>query len=122
MKIKNLSLTLIASAALLLSACKKEGTNSTLQIRMTDAPAAFDEVNVDLREVNVKLATDTTGWVSLQTTPGIYNLLGLQNGVDTLIAQGTFPTNVVKEIRLVLGDNNTIMSGGQSYPLTIPSG
>ena len=122
MKIKNLSLTLIASAALLLSACKKEGTNSTLQIRMTDAPAAFDEVNVDLREVNVKLATDTTGWVSLQTTPGIYNLLGLQNGVDTLIAQGTFPTNVVKEIRLVLGDNNTIKDGGQTYPLIIPSG
>lgn len=122
MKIKSLSLTLIASAALLLSACKKEGTNSTLQIRMTDAPASFDEVNVDLREVNVKLATDTTGWVSLQTTPGIYNLLGLQNGVDTLIAQGSFPTNVVKEIRFVLGDNNTIKSGGQTYPLTIPSG
>ncbi len=122
MKIKNLSLGLIASAALLLSACKKEGTNSTLQIRMTDAPASFDEVNIDLREVNVKFATDTTGWVSLQTTPGIYNLLGLQNGVDTLIAQGNFPSNVVKEIRLVLGDNNTIKSGGQTYPLTIPSG
>ena len=122
MKIKNLSVVVIVYATLLLSACKKENTNSTLQIRMTDAPASFDEVNIDLREVNVKFATDTTGWVSLQTTPGIYNLLGLQNGVDTLIAQGNFPSNVVKEIRLVLGDNNTIMSGGQSYPLTIPSG
>ena len=89
---------------------------------MTDAPADFDEVNIDLKEINVKFATDTTGWVALQTTPGIYNLLGLQNGVDTLVAQGNFPSNVVKEIRLVLGDNNTIMSGGQSYPLTIPSG
>lgn len=122
MKIKNLSVVVIVYATLLLSACKKENTNSTLQIRMTDAPASFDEVNIDLREVNVKFATDTTGWVSLQTTPGIYNLLGLQNGVDTLIAQGNFPSNVVKEIRLVLGDSNTIMSGGQSYPLTIPSG
>ncbi len=122
MKIKNLSIVLIASAAVLFSACKKEGTNSNLQIRMTDAPASFDEVNIDLREVNVKFATDTTGWVALQTTPGIYNLLGLQNGLDTLIAQGNFPTNVVKEIRLVLGDNNTIKSDGQIYPLTIPSG
>ena len=122
MKIKNLSVVVIVYATLLLSACKKENTNSTLQIRMTDAPASFDEVNIDLREVNVKFATDTTGWVSLQTTPGIYNLLGLQNGVDTLIAQGNFPSNVVKEIRLVLGDSNTIMSGGQTYPLTIPSG
>ena len=122
MKIKNLSLGFIASAVLLFSACKKEGTNSTLQIRMTDAPASFEEVNIDLKEVSVKFATDTTGWVSLQTTPGVYNLLGLQNGVDTLIAQGAFPSNVVKEIRLVLGDNNTIKYGGQTYPLTIPSG
>lgn len=122
MKIKNLSLAFITSAVLLLSACKKEGTNSTLHIRMTDAPASFDEVNIDLKEVNIKFATDTTGWVSLQTTPGIYNLLGLQNGVDTLIAQGAFPSNIVKEIRLVLGDNNTIKYGGKAYPLTIPSG
>ncbi len=122
MKTKNLSLAFIAIAVLLLSACKKEGTNSTLQIRMTDAPASYEEVNIDLKEVNVKFATDTVGWVSLQTTPGIYNLLGLQNGVDTLIAQGAFPSNVVKEIRLVLGDNNTIKYDGKIYPITIPSG
>jgi hypothetical protein len=58
----------------------------------------------------------------LETTPGIYNLLGLQNGVDTLIAQGSFPSDVVKEIRLVLGDRNSIKANGQTYFLTIPSG
>jgi hypothetical protein len=122
MKIKQLSLVLIASTGMLLSACKKDAVNSTLQIRMTDAPVALEEVNIDLMQVNVKFARDTTAWVALQTTPGIYNLLGLQNGVDTLIAQGIFPSNVVKEIRLVLGDNNSIKSGGETYPLTIPSG
>jgi hypothetical protein len=122
MKIKQLSFAVIASATLLLSACKKESSNSTLQIRMTDAPVALEEVNIDLMEVNVKFATDTSSWVTLQTTPGIYNLLGFQNGVDTLIAQGSFPSNVVKEIRLVLGDRNSIKSNGQTYPLTIPSG
>lgn len=122
MKIKQLSLVLIASTGMLLSACKKDAANTTLYIRMTDAPVALEEVNVDLMQVNVKFATDTAAWVALQTTPGIYNLLGLQNGLDTLIAQGTFPSNVVKEIRLVLGDNNSIKSDGQTYPLTIPSG
>jgi hypothetical protein len=122
MKSKSFCVILVASAALLLSACKKDGSNSTLQIRMTDAPEDFDEVNIDLKEINVKFATDTTGWVALQTTPGIYNLLGLQNGLDTLIAQGVFPSNVVKEIRLVLGDNNTVKVAGQTYSLTIPSG
>jgi Domain of unknown function (DUF4382) len=122
MKIKQVSLVLIASASILLFACKKDATNSTLHIRMTDAPVALEEVNIDLMQVNVKFSTDTTAWVALQTTPGIYNLLGLQNGVDTLIAQGTFPSNVVKEVRLVLGDRNSIRSDGQTYPLTIPSG
>ena len=122
MKIKNPTLALIASISMLFFGCKKDNANSTLQIRMTDAPVGLDEVNIDLRQVNVKFATDTAAWVPLQTTPGIYNLLGLQNGVDTLIAEGNFSTNVVKEIRLVLGDNNSIKAYGQIYPLTIPSG
>lgn len=122
MKIKQLSLVLIASTGILLFACKKDAANSTLHIRMTDAPVDLEEVNIDLMQVNVKFAKDETAWVALQTTPGIYNLLGLQNGVDTLIAQGNFPSDVVKEIRLVLGDRNSVKSDGQTYPLRIPSG
>ncbi|HVE60285.1 MAG TPA: DUF4382 domain-containing protein [Chitinophagaceae bacterium] len=121
MKIKYLAFTLIASTCILLFACKKDTANSTLHIRMTDAPIALEEVNIDLMQVNVKFAKDTA-WVALQTTAGIYNLLGLQNGVDTLIAQGSFPSDVVKEIRLVLGGRNSIKSDGQIYSLTIPSG
>ncbi len=121
MKIK-LAFPLIALLGLVFFACKKEADNSTLQIRMTDAPTALEEVNIDLLQVNVKFARDTTSWVSLETTKGIYNLLGLQNGVDTLIAQGVFPSNVVKEIRFVLGDRNSVKSDGQVYLLTIPSG
>jgi len=103
-------------------ACNKESRSSTLQVKLTDAPADWDEVNIDLKAVNVNFRDDSTGWVSLETKDTIYNLLGLQNGLDTLIAQGTFPTNTVREVRLVLGDNNTIKANGQVYPLTIPSG
>jgi DNA polymerase III sliding clamp (beta) subunit (PCNA family) len=103
-------------------ACKKESGTSALQIKMTDAPADYQEVNVDLKEVKVNFNDDSTGWVSLQTKDTIYNLLGLQNGLDTLIAQGTVPSSTIKEIRLILGDNNTIKVNGQIYPLTIPSG
>lgn len=91
-------------------------------LRMTDAPTELDAVNVDLKQVNIKFDNDTTSWVAMDTKPGIYNLLELQNGVDTLIAQGTYPTDVVKEIRLVLGADNSVIDGGQTYPLTIPSG
>jgi Domain of unknown function (DUF4382) len=112
----------IVMASIAFTACKKESHTSTLQVKLTDAPADWDEVNIDLKEVNVNFRYDSTGWVSLQAKDTIYNLLGLQNGLDTLIARGTVPTNTVKEIRLVLGDNNSIKVNGQLYPLTIPSG
>jgi hypothetical protein len=123
----------ILTAALLGSSiafysCSKDGSDnqgsSTLHVRLTDAPTAYEEVNVDIREVNIKFSDDSlnTGWITLNTFPGIYKLLDLQNGVDTLLATGAFPFQTVKEIRFVLGPNNSIKDAGVIYPLTVPSG
>ena len=114
-------------ASIVLISCNKDKTEGTsrLNVRLTDAPTAYEEVNVDIREVRVKFSDDTlsnSGWVTLTTYPGIYNLLAYQNGVDTLLGTGVFPLQVVKEIRFVLGPNNTIKDAGVVYPLTIPSG
>ncbi len=49
-------------------------------------------------------------------------MLDLQNGVDTLLATGTVQTGIVKEIRLILGPNNTILVNGVPNPLIVPSG
>lgn len=122
MKILMFSLALALIASTLFVACNKDAGTSTLHIRLTDAPAAYDEVNVDLKEVRVNFRDDSTGWVTLQTKDTIYNLLGLQNGLDTLVASGEVPANTVKEVRLILGDSNTIKVNGQLYPLSIPSG
>lgn len=115
----------MVSATVLLSCSKEDSTSSptTLKVRMTDAPVVAEEVNVDIQSVRVNYNDDSTGgWMDLTTQAGIYNLLTLQNGVDTLIASGTIPTNTVKEIRFVLGANNSIRVAGTTYPLTIPSG
>jgi hypothetical protein len=122
MKMKNILLGTVLLSAVAFVACNKENQTSTLKLRLTDAPVAADEVNIDLTGVQVKFDKDTSKWVTMEAKTGIYNLLGLQNGVDTLIAQGDYPTGVVKEIRLVVGANNTIVINGQSSPLTIPSG
>lgn len=108
--------------------CKKsnDADEATLQIRMTDAPTALEEVNVDIRTVMVKYRDDandsTLNWVTLNTQSGIYNLLSLQNGIDTLLATGIIPERQIKEIRLILGPNNTVKNNGTVFPLTIPSG
>lgn len=114
-------------AVIVLIACQKEsadnkGGSTVLKVRLTDAPVLAEEVNVDIHEVRANFRQDSTGWVSLNTNAGIYNLLGLQNGVDTLLAAGTLPANSVREIRFVLGTNNSIKVNGTVYPLSIPSG
>jgi hypothetical protein len=127
---KSIFWTLLSATVLSLAiaACQKESSDSdgngttNLRVRLTDAPLAVQEVNVDITDVKVNFRNDSSGWTSLATNAAIYNLLGLQNGVDTLLAVGVVPTDTLKEIRLILGSNNTIMVDNVVYPLTIPSG
>ncbi|HUQ67199.1 MAG TPA: DUF4382 domain-containing protein [Flavitalea sp.] len=122
MKSKMLIILLFCSTLSVISCTKQSGGNSTLKVKLTDAPASYDEVNVDIREVNIKVDGDSAEWISLPTTAGIYNLLEYQEGVDTLISEAVINGAVIKEIRLVLGTENSIKSGSEIYPLTIPSG
>lgn len=113
----------VALATGLFLACKKDNDEKTeLRIRLTDNPYHATEVNVDIQQVRVNLSSDSTGWVNLDTRAGIYNLLDFQNGIDTLIAQAVVPTGRLKEVRFVLGDDNSIRIDNTLYPLTIPSG
>lgn len=91
---------------------------SPYYIRMTDAPAPYSAVNIDL--IGVELNGDGSP-VMLNVNPGIYNLLNFSNGIDTLIATGALTIKKVQQIRLILGPNNSVVSGGISYPLSTPS-
>ena len=112
----------LLAAALLFAGCQPENRQSTMNIHLTDAPADYEEVNIDLKQVQVQFADDTSGWQNVETHAGMYDLLQLQNGVDTLIATGTFPAGTVHQLRLILGENNNIVVNGETYPLTVPSG
>lgn len=124
-----ISFLTFVTISIIIVACTKDGSNSgssTFNVRLTDGPTNLAEVNVDIREVRVKFSDDsssTSGWVTMNTVAGVYNLLKLRNGVDTLIATAPLPKDTIKEIRLVLGSNNSIKDTlGVVYPLTIPSG
>lgn len=109
-------------AAFAFVSCQPEARMSTVNIHLTDAPVDYNEVNIDLKQVQVQFTDDTIGWQNLETVAGMYDLLQLQNGVDTLVAKGTFPQNTVHQLRLVLGNDNNIVVDGDTYPLTVPSG
>lgn len=90
------------------------------QVRLTDAPGNFTEVNIDIQQI--KVHSDVSGWIELKTNKGIYNILDLANGIDTVIAGDTIPSGTVSQIRFILGNNNNVVVDGQTHPLTIPSG
>jgi hypothetical protein len=119
-----LPLLVAVSSLFFISGCDKDNDADTteLKIRMTDNPFNATAVNIDIEQVRVKLREDGEDWITLNTRAGIYNLLDYQNGIDTLLAQGIVPVGPLREIRFVLGSDNSIEIAGISYPLTIPSG
>lgn len=129
-KIKFYALSFSVLAAMFLSfvGCDSnndsEGT-SRVSVRMTDAPGDYDEVNIDVRDVLIKSTTDdddSKGWVSIgNVSPKIYNLLELTGGVNVLLADNLVPSGFLGQVRLVLGENNTVVKDGVTYPLKTPS-
>src|ERR1700743_2558254 len=87
---------------------------SQVSMYMMDGPINFYKVLIDIRQVTVEIDTATTQnaadeddqwdanycgfhrtasnksviWDTLTITPGVYNLLDLRNGTDTLLARG----------------------------------
>lgn len=116
---KNYLLTVL-SIILLASCGSDDPENARLQVVLVDAPAEYDQVNIDVQEVNVKL---DTGWTDVSDfDPQVMNLLDLVNGTEAVLADTDIPAGRLGEVRLVLGDNNSLVISGESVDLTIPSG
>ncbi|MCC6761614.1 MAG: DUF4382 domain-containing protein [Chitinophagaceae bacterium] len=122
-------------AALFFVGCQKFDGNqdSKLYVYLTDNAIPADEVNVEIQGVKVKYkgtvepASSTNpgsseDWVWLDVNEGVYNLLNFTNGRKTLLAVGGVPGANIKEMRFVLGKNNTIKFDGQTYPMTLEAG
>lgn len=107
--------------AFLVNACKKDPANGYMSVQMTDAPADFLKVNVEV--VDVQVHNETTGWVSLPTNAGVYNLLDLQNNVTVALAShASIPAGKLNQMRLVLGSNNSLITVADTFDLKVPSG
>ena len=94
-----------------------------LEVRLTDDPANYDSINIDIRDVQINVTgDDANGWQSLAgVNAGIYNLLDLVNDKDTLLADADIPAGRLHQMRLVLGPNNTVVVDGVTFPLQTPS-
>lgn len=124
---------LLLFATVLIYSCQKDLTDDAIssdqphsyKIFLTDhATPVFDSVFIDIQSLEVKLEDDSIsngGWINLSINAGVYNILRFRNGLDTLFTTGTLPNARLKKIRLTLGTQNSVMKGGQSFPLRVKS-
>ena len=122
-----------ACAALLgLAGCSKSSSDdsssagmSKFEVRLTDAPGDYRAVNLDVQQVQVHVSDDDnpSGWQSLGLIrPGIYNVMDYTNGNSALLTSADFPAGKISQIRLILGNNNTLtLRDGTVVPLNTPS-
>ncbi|HEY5690304.1 MAG TPA: DUF4382 domain-containing protein [Cyclobacteriaceae bacterium] len=116
------ALIILAGACGLL-ACNSESNNTAfLEVRLTDAPGDYEEVNIDIQDVEVNATDDAnSGWKSIETNKGVYDILKLTGGVDALLGTAELPSGKISQIRLKLGDANSIKVNGGMKSLTTPS-
>lgn len=93
--------------------------NATVNVRLTDGPADYDAVNIDIQSIEIN---SDGQWVPLNfPNPGVYNLLNFKNGADVVLGQAILPAGSVSQMRMVLGPNNSLVKDGIIYPLQTPS-
>lgn len=96
-----------------------------LTVELTDAPGDYEEVLVEVEDVMINREAsgdEEGGWVSLDDVrTGTYDLLTLTGGKTQLLADAEIPAGYLDQIRLVLGDNNSIVVDGVAYDLKTPS-
>lgn len=96
--------------------------NAKVNFHLTDDPAAYDAVYIDIQQVEVKMEGAADASVFPLLRPGIYNLLDFRNGIDTLlVSQAGLPAGTISQIRLILGNNNSVVVNGVTEPLNTPS-
>lgn len=106
--------------------CSKDRNYGSMTVKMTDAPAEFNHVYIELVEIRLHYSSSINdsenGWVSLDSNPGIYDLLELQNDVLATIADDPkIPVGHVNQLRLILGDENSVVIDGLRHDLSLSS-
>jgi len=119
---------LVFAVVLLMSGCSDSPSGSSqlgeLRIRLVDSPGDYEQVNIVVTRVEVHRAEadSMSGWTTINNTPATYDLLVLRNGANAILGDAQLTPGQYTQIRLIVGQGSTVMVGGVSYPLSIPSG
>jgi Domain of unknown function (DUF4382) len=119
---------------------------SQVSVYMMDDPIQLSKVLIDIRQITVEVDTAAKQgdpdrddqwddnywgwhrdhdhrsviWDTLNITPGVYDLLQLRNGTDTLLASSLVASGKILKLKITLGSDNTVYTDSStSYPLEV---
>ena len=127
MKAVKYALAIGISSLFFLSACNNQDeTTSRLRITLVDNPAEYQAVNVDIQGVRIhtdgQVDDNGGGWIDLPGSDvGVKNLLDYTNGTELVLVDMDFPAGKISQIRLMLGEENSVVIDGKSNFLKTPS-
>lgn len=129
------------------SAQAPAGGQQQFTLYLTDGPGFFDSVLVDIKSVKVLVDTskntrrhddndwDDVGdregrnprrsdsslvWQNLNIAAGIYDILHLRNGLDTVLANTSIPKGAIRLLKIEIGTHNSLVKNHVVYPLLLP--
>tara|TARA_R110002126_G_scaffold90172_2_gene215270 strand:- start:8772 stop:9617 length:846 start_codon:yes stop_codon:yes gene_type:complete len=121
-----------------LTSCSNGEGTGTMRVSLTDAPADYAEVNIEIHQVLVKANNDDdenetenmddeeledNGWKVVFNDTLTVNLLNYQNGAILDLGEVELDEGRYNQVRLVLGDENTVvLNSGETFQLDTPSG
>lgn len=97
-----------------LSGCDREPTEPSkkpgyLSVYLTDAPAAFDAVNITFSEISAHLDSD---WVTIQLqSDSTVNLLDWTNGKSLILGSSEVPAGHYTQVRLKIKAAEIVVDG-----------
>jgi len=112
----------------LVTSCSKEyetetfDSSSLVTVKIQGTQSAFNQVNIDVLEVQFRVLedeTDPNAWITLHTiNTGIHDFTTItDNDVVTLVDFDEVPSDYIYSIKLVFGDQNSAVKNGLEYLL-----
>lgn len=116
----------MGAAMLFAVGCSTDSTPGmgTMQVKLHDAPADYDEVNVFIERVEVNNTADSEqGWQVVGEPMQSFDLLELTNGVFEVIGETELEAGFYPQVRLVVSsDGHSVVIDGESHSMMVPSG
>src|SRR5690606_35784573 len=100
-----LFLTMAFTSLIFLGACKKDKKAETknVEVRMTDAPASFASLDIEVKAVEIFV--EGSGWSTLSTETKSFNVLSLSNGKYISLGNSTaFESGNYTKVKVIFGD------------------